>query len=125
MQRGTDDEFAHVRAGGDPLELVHHLSGIIRARSDRDGGERIQAVRMHPEVRVRDPHRPLGGIAEAFERERELAARLVNQPDGTRRQRLPARVAETASERESMLETLARRAWGADEGTGRRVGSWT
>jgi hypothetical protein len=102
VQGGANDQLAHVRSGSDPLELSYEHSGIIGLGSDGHPGERIQAVRVNPHVRVAHPHRPLRSVAKALERGREFAPAGVHEPDCTGSQCLPTWIAEAASQREGV-----------------------
>ena len=104
MQRGAHDELAQVAAGGDALELGHALARVGRRVGDRHAGERLQAVRVHPDVGAADPHGAVGAVAQPGERRRALARRLVHEPARAGGDRLPAGVADPAAERERVVE---------------------
>jgi len=61
VQRGTHDELAHVAAGGEALQLGDALAGIGLPGGDRHAGERVEAVRVHPHVRIGHPQKKLEG----------------------------------------------------------------
>jgi len=89
MQRGAHDELAHVTAGGEPLELGHALGGIGRSVSDLDASERLQAVGVDPDVGIGHPYRADCRVAQARQRRRPLAGRLVDQTRLSPRYRPP------------------------------------
>ena len=89
MQRGAHDELAHVTVGGEPLELGHALGGIGRSVSDLDASERLQAVGVDPDVGIGHPYRADCRVAQARQRRRPLAGRLVDQTRLSPRYRPP------------------------------------
>ena len=84
VQRGAHHELAHIPAGGEPLEPGDARNGIRGGIGDCDIGERLQAVGVHPDVRIGDPHRADRGVAQPRQRGGALARGLVHEAAGER-----------------------------------------
>ena len=76
---------------------------------DRDGAERVQRVRLDPEVRVGQAAAQLRRVDEQLERPGNVAARGGDESEPPQRDALPARVADLAPEGERVLEARFRR----------------
>src|SRR3954451_706739 len=90
MQRGADDQLAQAAAGRDPLERLEVGDRIRRALGDRDADQRVEAVRVDPDVGVRDARGALGGVAEPLEAPGTVALGLVQEAAAARCHALPA-----------------------------------
>ena len=104
VHRGAHDQLAHVASRGEPLELVHNGTCIRRGVGDRDAGEGVQAVGMHPDVGIGHSHRAQGRVAQARKRRRALPRRLVPEAPRPRGHGFPTRITDTAAERERVIK---------------------
>ena len=104
VQRGAHDELAHVAASSEPFQLGDAVAGVRRGVGDGDLGERLQAVGVHPDVRIGHPHRAHRGVAQPRQRRGALAGRLVHDARRARGHRLPTWVADAAPQRKGVIE---------------------
>jgi hypothetical protein len=58
---------------------------------DRDRAQSVEAVRLDPEVGIREATAQLGCVDEQLEGARDLAARGGNEPEAAQRNALPVR----------------------------------
>jgi hypothetical protein len=108
MQLCADEELVHARPCGDRLEVAHP-SACLRS-PELDGGlaEGVETVRMHPEVRVRDPDTAGSCIVEPGNGLVHPTVRKVDQPETPGGDPLPARIGDLAAERKGGFEGCTR-----------------
>ena len=104
QQPGPHHELTHVAVRRPGLEPGHPLAGVGRVVGDRDRRERLQAMGMHPDIGIGHPHSAGHGLAQPRQRRAAVARGLVDEASRAGGERLPARVAQAATERVGVVE---------------------
>jgi len=103
VNRGPDQQLAHIAARGDSFDLRDDVLDVAPVTpSERLSRERVEALRLDIRVSVRNPARASDRVAWGLQRKCVVTPRPMNQTGDTCSKPFPARVAELATQRERM-----------------------
>src|SRR5687768_6146090 len=108
MELGADQHLVHAGACCDSLQVRHPALSPGHAVLDPGRAQRVQAVGVYPEVRVRYADAADPRVVEPADALVGATSRQVDEADAASSHALPAGITDLAAQRERRLEGVAR-----------------